>query len=95
MIDLFAKTMREIGEYLACTIKNGAEFCTAFDPEDLGFKTIVQPPEPEDINNLLMVKQWEFAYKTYHDQVQRQAIASGQAFAVVLGQCSPAIVDRV
>jgi hypothetical protein len=33
--------------------------------------------------------------KTYYDQVQRQTIASGQAFAVVLGQCSPAIVDQV
>jgi hypothetical protein len=42
-----------------------------------------------------MVKQWEFAYKTYYNQVQRQTIASGQAFAVVLRQCSPAIVDRV
>jgi hypothetical protein len=94
-IDLFAKTTREIGEYLARTIKNGAEFRTAFDPEDLGFETIVQPPEPEDINNPLMVKRWEFAYKTYYDQVQRRAIASGQAFAVVLGQRSPAIVDCV
>jgi hypothetical protein len=55
----------------------------------------LQPPEPEDINNPLMVKRWEFAYKTYYDQVQRRAVASGQAFAVVLGQCSPAVIDRV
>jgi hypothetical protein len=42
-----------------------------------------------------MVKQWEFAYKTYYDQVQCQAIASGQAFAVVLGERLPAIVNQV
>jgi hypothetical protein len=94
-LDLFAKTTREIGEYLACTIKNSAEFCTAFDPEDLGFDTIVQPPKPEDINNPVLVKRWEFAYKTYHDQVERRRTASSQAFAVVLGQCSPAVVDQV
>jgi hypothetical protein len=63
--------------------------------QKMGFETIVQPPEPEDINNLLMVKQWEFAYKPYYDQVQRWAVASGQAFTVILGQCLPAVVDRV
>jgi hypothetical protein len=66
-IDLFAKTTRDIGKYLACTIKNG----NAFNPEDLGFETIVQPPEPDDLANPLMVKWWEFAYKTYYNQVQR------------------------
>jgi hypothetical protein len=76
-------------------VKNGAEFRNAFDPEDLGFETIVQPPEPADLNSPLMVKQWVFAYKTYYNQVYLRVIASGQAFAVVLGQCSPAIVDRV
>jgi hypothetical protein len=87
-LNLFATT-QEIGEYLARTIKNGAEFRNAFDPEDLGFDTIVQPPEPQDINNPVLVKQWEYAYKTYYDQVERCRTASGQAFAVVLGQCSP------
>jgi hypothetical protein len=79
----------------ARTIKNGTEFCNAFDAEDLGFDTIVQPPEPEDIANPVFVKHWEFAYETYHDQVERQRTASSQAFAVVLGQCSLAIVDQV
>jgi hypothetical protein len=94
-LDLFAKTTREIGEYLACTIKNRTEFRTAFDPKDLGFDTIVQPPDPVDINNPVLIKHWEFAYKTYYDQVEQQQMASSQAFAVVLGQCSPAMVDQV
>jgi hypothetical protein len=55
----------------------------------------MQPPELEDINNPVLVKRWEFAYKTYYDQVERRRTASGQAFAVVLGQRSPAVVDRV
>jgi hypothetical protein len=41
------------------------------------------------------VKQWEFAYKTYYNCLQCWSLASGQAFAVILGQCSPAIVDQV
>jgi hypothetical protein len=55
-LDLLAKTTQEIREYLVCTIKNGTEFRNAFDPEDLGFDTIVQPPEPEDLANPVLVK---------------------------------------
>jgi hypothetical protein len=57
-IDLFAKTTCKIGEYLTWTIKNRSEFWNALQPEDLGFETIVQPPEPADYNNLIIVKQW-------------------------------------
>jgi hypothetical protein len=93
-MDMFAKTTHKMGKYLARTIKNGSEFRNAFDPEKLGFEIIDQPPEPEDLNNPVLVKRWEFAYKTYHDQVQHWLIASGQAFAVVLGWCLPALVDQ-
>jgi hypothetical protein len=94
-LNLFAKTTQEIREYLVHTIKNNTEFRNAFDPGDLGFDMIIQPPEPEDINNPVLVKQWEYAYKTYCNQVEHCRTMSGQAFAVVLGQCLPAIVDRV
>jgi hypothetical protein len=60
-MDMFTKTTREIGEYLACTIKNGSEFWKSLNPEKLGFKIIDQPPEPEDLNNPVLVKRWEFA----------------------------------
>jgi hypothetical protein len=94
-INLCAKTTQEISKYLACTIKNGAKFCNAFDQEDLGFETLAHPPEQEDLENLVMVKRWEFAFKTYQNQIQCQLIASGKAFSVVLGQCLPASVDQV
>jgi hypothetical protein len=41
--DVFAKTTREIGEYIARTVKDGGEFRTAMDPEDLGFTTLMPP----------------------------------------------------
>jgi hypothetical protein len=72
-----------------------SKFCNALNPEDLGFETIVQSPEPADYNNLIMVKQWEFSYKTYYDQMQHQLVASSQAFVVVLRQCSPAVVNQL
>jgi hypothetical protein len=45
-------------------MKSGTEFHNAFDPEDLGFDTIVHLPEPENLGNPVLVKSWEFAYKT-------------------------------
>jgi hypothetical protein len=38
-MDLSTKTTREIGKYLAHTIKNGSEFQNTFDPEKLGFQS--------------------------------------------------------
>jgi hypothetical protein len=55
-IELFAKKTHEIGEYLACTIKIESEFWNTFAPEKLGFEIIDQRPEPEDLNNPVLVK---------------------------------------
>jgi hypothetical protein len=47
------------------------------------------------VNNAMQVKKWEIAYKTYYnDAADRRAKATGQAFAIVLGQCSPTVIDR-
>ena len=93
--DVFAQTTREIGEYIARTAKDGGEFRTAMDPEDLGFTTLTPPLDPEDMDNSMQVKKWEMAYKTYTDAADRRAKATSQAFAIVLGQCSPTVVDRL
>jgi hypothetical protein len=61
--DVFAKTTREIGEYIARSVKDGGEFRTAMDPEDLGFSILVPPVDPTNINNMMQVKRWEIAYK--------------------------------
>jgi len=92
--DVFAKTTREIGEYIARTIKDGGEFRTALDPEQLGFSPLAPPEDPVDENNAMQVKKWEIAYKAYNDAADRRAKATGQAFAIVLGQCSPTVIDR-
>ena len=93
--DIYAKTTREIGKYIACTVKDAGEFCTAMDPENLGFTPLVPPADPADMTNLMHVKHWKIAYRTYSDATDQCAKATSQAFAVVLGQCSPTIVDRL
>jgi hypothetical protein len=91
--DVFAKTTRKVGKYIARNIKDGGEFCTAMDPEDLGFTVLAPPADPIDENNAMQVKRWEIAYKTHNDATDRRAKATSQAFAIVLGQCSPTVID--
>jgi hypothetical protein len=66
----------------------------AMDPEQLGFSTLTPPADPTDQNNAMQVKKWEIAYKTYNDTADRRAKATGQASTIVLGQCSPTVINR-
>jgi hypothetical protein len=87
-LNLFTKLPKRLESTWPAPSRTGLSFAMP-----LGFDTIVQPPEPEDLANIILVKHWEFAYKTYHNQVEHQKTTSRQAFAVVLGHCSLAIVD--
>jgi hypothetical protein len=91
--DAFAKTTREIGEYIARTVKDASEFRSAMDPENLGFATLAIPPDPDDLTNVLMMEQWKMAYKHYSNATKRRTKATSQAFAIVLGQCSLTMID--
>jgi hypothetical protein len=93
--DVFAKTTREIGEYMARNVKDGGEFCVALDPENLGFSIIAPPPDPCNVLNHMEIKRWEMAFRTFTDTTERSTKAMGQGFAIILGQCSTTIVDRI
>jgi hypothetical protein len=93
--DAFAKTTREIGEYIAQTVKDAGEFWPAMDPENLGFTALVLPPDPDDLTNVLMMECWKMAFKHYSNTTKQHTKATSQAFAIVLGQCSPTVIDRL
>jgi hypothetical protein len=93
--DVFAKTTRKIGEYMARNVKDCREFCVALDPENLGFNIIAPPPDPRHVHNPMEIKRWEIAFRHFTDAIERHTKAMGQGFAIILGQCSPTIVDRI
>jgi hypothetical protein len=93
--DVFAKTTREIGEYMARSVKDSGEFRVALDPKNLGFNIIDPPPDPRDVHNPMEIKRWEIAFKVFTDATERCTKAMGQGFAIILGECSPTIVDRI
>jgi hypothetical protein len=93
--DVFAKITREIEEYMARNVKESREFRVALDPENLGFSIIAPPPDPRNVHNPMEIKRWEIAFRTFTNATERRAKAMGQGFAIILGQCSPTIVDRI
>ena len=38
---------------------------------------------------------WKVSYKAHSEAVNRRELLLGQVFAIVLGQCSPTVVDRL
>ena len=92
--DMFTKTTREIAEYIARSFKGGGEFINAMNPDNMGFTTLVEPPDP-DITNVLALEQWKNKMKRHDDLVQTRNEISKQAFAVILGQCSQSVQDKL
>jgi hypothetical protein len=93
--DVFAKTTCKIGEYMARNVKDGGEFRVAFDPENLSFSIIAPPPDPCNVHNPMEIKRWEIAFRVFTNATECRTKAMGQGSAIILGQCSPTIVDRI
>ena len=93
--DTFQRTTIEIGEYIARNYKYAGEFRQAFNPDDLGFVEFEEPAPPADMNNPVAMKRWNLAMdRVERSTAQREELAK-QAFAIVLGQCSQAVRDRL
>ena len=93
--DQFSRTTREISEYISRTYNGGGEFLNAFDPASLGFDPIVYPPDPDATASHIDIKKWEILHRQASDRARNRMMVSEQAFGVILGQCSPAVRDRL
>ena len=95
--DLFATTTREIAEYITRNFKGGGEFLQAMDPDTLAFETLVDPMTitlAADAS-VQAVEAWKMSLRQYSDQIVQREEVSKQAFAVVLGQCSQTVRERI
>ena len=92
--DMFVKTTREIAEHVGSKLKDASEFRNAMDPDNLAFE-VLTAPALADAQNLMEVEIWKIEYKTYSEAMKRRELLVGQVFAIVLGQCSPTVVDRL
>ena len=95
--DLFATTTREIAEYITRNFKGGGEFLQAMDPDTLAFETLVDPMTVTLAADASVqaVEAWKMSLQQYSDRVVQREEVSKQAFAVVLGQCSQTVRERI
>ena len=91
---MFVKTTREIAEHVSSKLKDASEFRNAMDPDNLVFDGLT-PPVLGDAPTLTDIEIWKIDYKSYSEAVKRRELLVGQVFAIVLGQCSPTVVDRL
>ena len=93
--DAFNTSLREISEYIARTINNGGEFMQALDPDKLEFADNDEPTPPTDATDVVKMEKWKLQMRRWEAIETKRTEATRQAYAVVIGQCSRALRDRM
>ena len=91
--DTFQKTTREIAEYVGRTYEDAAEFRTGMVDLDLPANTA--PTRPADPNDAFEMKIWELKQREFMAKERSRARNSGRIVALLLGQCSQALRNRM
>jgi hypothetical protein len=91
--DTFIKTTQEITEYIGRTYEDAGEFCTGM--VELLLPDLVSPPVPKDDASPVQLEIWRQALRWYEEQKKIQKKNTNRAFALVLGQCSQAVRNRM
>jgi hypothetical protein len=96
--DTFLKTTREIAEYVSRTYENAGEFRTGM--VDLSLPTLHKPPRPtgataEATPSVFDIEEWKTAMRNYDDLTRNRKKNSDRVYALVLGQCSKALRNRM
>ena len=90
--DTFAKTTREIAEYVARSYDDAGDFRTGM--VDLQLPAI-QPPADPDVDDQLAVEKWKLELRSYQKSKETRTRNQNRVFALLLGQCSQALRNRM
>ena len=65
------------------------------DPDDLGFQPLTDPCFPDNDTDDLELECWKLQIRHTDERRAIQDEVTWQVFAIVKGQCSPTVVDRI
>jgi hypothetical protein len=92
--DTFAKTTREIAEYVGREFDNAGEFRTGM--VEMSLPTLVEPTPPDaDDNSMISFERWKIAMRTYEKKMEARIRNSHRVYALLIGQCSQALRNRM
>ena len=89
--DLFVTTAKEIGEYISREYDDAGEFCNAFI--DLRYTEVLTEPERPTATDQFTILIWTEEMKEYRKKLRNRKKNEEKAFPLLLGQCSPTIVQ--
>ena len=65
------------------------------NPDDLGFEEIPEPADPADDATPVVYEKWKTSYKNWDIKTTKRAETSKAAFAIIIGQCSDSLKDKM
>jgi hypothetical protein len=95
--DTFAKTNKEVAEYVARTIPGAGEYCTAMI--NMSLPALDPPPRPtpraDGAIDPFDVEIWKDEHRRYTKKQKKRKEIESQVFPIVLGQCHPSLRERM
>jgi hypothetical protein len=93
--DQYARTTKEIGNYVGRTYRQGADVKTAIEQIDVGLPVIVQPADPPVNASMAQTRIWEKQIDQYVKQLDQRDINIQTLYSLVWGQCTDAMQAKV
>jgi hypothetical protein len=90
--DTFAKTTREIAEYVGREFDDAGEFRTGM--VEMRLAALAEPAPPED-KTPMNFELWKMGRRTFKIQTEARRRNSSRVFALIIGQCSQALRNRM
>ena len=91
--DTFMKTTRSIAEYVGRSYDDASDFRTGM--VNLELSTVEAPENPPDEAGAVRLELWKLARRRYELALENRRKVNGRAYALVLGQCSQAVRNRL
>ena len=90
--ELFTKTTKAIAEYVAREYSSAGEFRNALPSLHL---PSLNPPTRPDPDDPFLMEEWKIEYREHKKRLEDRRQNMQKIYALVLGQCSPTIRDRI
>ena len=91
--EIFSKPTKAIAEYVAREYMAVGEFRNGLP--DLTLPTLVAPSPPQATATVVELKIWEMDFKEYRKRVEEREKNMEKTYALILGQCSKTICNRI
>ena len=91
--EIFSKTTKAIAEYVAREYMAAGEFRNGLP--DLTLPTLTAPTPPAATATVVELKIWEMDFKEYRKRMEEREKNMEKTYALILGQCSKTICDRI